>query len=96
MPSLFAIVERMTDRLCSYPTAPVYSHAPVYNTSSSEAPKYETVVVPTYTTYCPYPTTVVYGPKTYTVVSATTLTLTSVTVTKPYYTSVVTVSSKWY
>jgi hypothetical protein len=52
-------------------------------------PVYTTEVVTSYTTYCPYPTTVVHGEKTYTVTEATTLTITDCpcTIVKPVTTS---------
>lgn len=83
----------VTDVSCSYHPAPVYNTSSV---AKPTAPVYETTVVPTYTTYCPQPTKVTYGTKIWTVTEATTLTLTSVTVTMPVYSSVVTVSSEWY
>jgi hypothetical protein len=48
-----------------------------------------TEVVDTYTTYCPGPTTITHGSKTYTVTEATTLTITDCpcTITKPVYTA---------
>ncbi|RYO92349.1 hypothetical protein DL766_010341 [Monosporascus sp. MC13-8B] len=52
---------------------------------------YATEVVTSYETYCPGPTTLTYGQTTYTVSSATTLTITNCpggcTVTKPVYTT---------
>ncbi|KAI9805252.1 MAG: hypothetical protein M1833_005705 [Piccolia ochrophora] len=69
-------------------------HPPKNETSSaeptkSEHPVYTTEVVTEYTTYCPGPTEVVHGEKTYTVTEATTLTITDCpcTVTKPIYTA---------
>jgi hypothetical protein len=77
----------ITNNLCS---------APVYSAPSSSSTVWETTVVPTYTTYCPEATKVTYGSSIWTVTEATTLTLTSVTVTVPVYSSVITVSSTWY
>ncbi|KAI9818326.1 MAG: hypothetical protein M1832_004444 [Thelocarpon impressellum] len=61
--------------------------------SNETHPVYTTEVVTAYTTYCPSPTTVVHNKVTYTVKSATTLTITDCpcTVTKPLvtYTSTV-------
>lgn len=50
---------------------------------------YTTEVVTAYTTYCPGPTEIVHGDKTYTVTEATTLTITDCpcTVTKPVHTA---------
>jgi hypothetical protein len=52
---------------------------------------YATEVVTSYETYCPGPTTLTYGQTTYTISSATTLTITDCpggcTVTKPVYTT---------
>jgi hypothetical protein len=50
---------------------------------------YTTEVVTAYTTYCPGPTEIVHGDKTYTVTEATTLTITDCpcTVTKPVITT---------
>ncbi|SPJ87159.1 probable clock-controlled protein 6 (CCG-6) [Fusarium torulosum] len=50
---------------------------------------YTTEVVTAYTTYCPGPTEIVHGDKTYTVTEATTLTITDCpcTVTKPVFTT---------
>ncbi|KAF5967995.1 clock-controlled 6 (CCG-6) [Fusarium coicis] len=50
---------------------------------------YTTEVVTAYTTYCPGPTEIVHGDKTYTVTKATTLTITDCpcTVTKPVITT---------
>ncbi|RYP57274.1 hypothetical protein DL769_009587 [Monosporascus sp. CRB-8-3] len=52
---------------------------------------YATEVVTSYETYCPGPTTLTYGQTTYTISSATTLTITDCpggcTVTKPIYTT---------
>ncbi|KAL4725345.1 hypothetical protein ACLX1H_007492 [Fusarium chlamydosporum] len=50
---------------------------------------YTTEVVTAYTTYCPGPTEIVHGDKTYTVTEATTLTITDCpcTVTKPVLTT---------
>jgi hypothetical protein len=55
------------------------------STSTSTAPAYVTEVVTAYTTYCPEPTKITHGGKTYTVTKATTLTITDCpcTVTKP-------------
>ncbi|KAL9532409.1 Vacuole-localized protein [Sphaerulina musiva] len=56
-----------------------------YPQSSSEAPKYPsytTKVYPSYTTYCPHPTTLTHGPSTYVVSKATTLTLPPYTATE--------------
>lgn len=47
------------------------------STATSSADEYVTQVVTAYTTYCPYPTTFAQGNQTYTVTSATTLTITS-------------------
>lgn len=56
-----------------------------YSNSTSAAPVYVTEVVKSYTTYCPEPTKITHGHKTYTITSATTLTITDCpcTVTKP-------------
>jgi len=53
---------------------------------------YTTEVVTAYTTYCPGPTTITHGSSTYTVTSATTLTITDCpcTVTKPVIPTTVT------
>jgi len=53
--------------------------------SNHTAPAYVTEVVTAYTTYCPEPTKITHGGKTYTVTKATTLTITDCpcTVTKP-------------
>lgn len=61
-------------------------------------PTYTTEVVTELTTYCPQSTQITHGGVTYTVTEATTLTITNCpcTVTKPVYTSVVTVCSTWY
>lgn len=50
---------------------------------------YTTEVVTAYETYCPGPTTITYGQKTYTVSKATTLTITDCpcTISKPVYTT---------
>ncbi|KAI1061845.1 hypothetical protein LB506_009663 [Fusarium annulatum] len=50
---------------------------------------YTTEVVTAYTTYCPGPTEIVHGDKTYTITEATTLTITDCpcTVTKPVITT---------
>jgi len=50
---------------------------------------YTTEVVEVYTTYCPAPTEITHGGKTYTITSATTLTITDCpcTITKPVTTS---------
>lgn len=50
---------------------------------------YVTEVVQEYTTYCPEPTTLTHGDKTYTITEATTLTITDCpcTITKPVITS---------
>ncbi|CRK34394.1 hypothetical protein BN1708_006366 [Verticillium longisporum] len=47
---------------------------------------YTTEVVEVYTTYCPEPTTLTHGDKTYTITSATTLTITDCpcTISKPF------------
>ncbi|KXT18447.1 hypothetical protein AC579_8157 [Pseudocercospora musae] len=77
---------------------------PPSNTSSSvtggttaapvlpQKPSYTTEVVTELTTYCPESTQITHGGVTYTVTSATTLTITNCpcTVTKPVYSSVVT------
>jgi hypothetical protein len=57
----------------AYEAPPVYAAAPAYNTTEApyyptEAPAYYTTEeVTAYTTYCPYPTTVTWADKTYTV-----------------------------
>ncbi|KAK8089877.1 Clock-controlled protein 6 [Apiospora hydei] len=58
-------------------------------TISSQAVKYTTEVVNQYTTYCPGPTQITHGTKTYTVTAPTTLTITDCpcTVSKPVYTT---------
>jgi hypothetical protein len=63
------------------------AHAGYYNETMK--PVYTTEVVTSYTTYCPYPTEVVHGDKTYTVTEATTLTITDCpcTIVKPVTTS---------
>ncbi|KAK7969452.1 clock-controlled 6 (CCG-6) [Apiospora saccharicola] len=71
---------------------PVVATAPANNgTVSSSAPvvKYTTEVVNQYTTYCPGPTTITHGTKTYTVTAPTTLTITDCpcTVSKPVFTT---------
>ncbi|EGY18319.1 Clock-controlled protein 6 like [Verticillium longisporum] len=50
---------------------------------------YTTEVVEVYTTYCPEPTTLTHGDKTYTITSATTLTITDCpcTISKPVLTT---------
>jgi len=60
-----------------------------YGSYSNETVVYTTEVVTAYTTYCPGPTTIAHGTKTYTVTEATTLTITDCpcTVTKPVYSS---------
>ncbi|KAK8048773.1 hypothetical protein PG994_010503 [Apiospora phragmitis] len=58
-------------------------------TISSQVVKYTTEVVDKYTTYCPGPTQITYGTKTYTVTAPTTLTITDCpcTVSKPVFTT---------
>ena len=58
---------------------------------------YTTEVVTAYVTYCPSPTEIVHGSTTYTVTEPTTLTISDCpcTVSKPVYTSSVTVCSTW-
>ncbi|KAI9683694.1 MAG: hypothetical protein M1829_005000 [Trizodia sp. TS-e1964] len=53
--------------------------------------QYTTQIVTAYTTYCPLPTTIVQNNKTYTVTSATTLTITNCpcTISKPVFTTTV-------
>lgn len=61
---------------------------------NGSAPVYVTEIQTAYTTYCPGPTTLHYGTKTYTVTEATTLTITDcpITIVKPVtYAPVVTV-----
>lgn len=60
-----------------------------YGYTNATTPVYTTEVVTSYTTYCPGPTTVVHGEKTYTVTEATTLTITDCpcTIVKPVTTS---------
>jgi hypothetical protein len=60
--------------------------------SNHTGPAYVTEVVTAYTTYCPGPTKITHGHKTYTVTKATTLTISDCpcTVTKPVSTAVVT------
>jgi hypothetical protein len=57
--------------------------------SNHTGPAYVTEVVTAYTTYCPEPTKITHGTKTYTVTKATTLTISDCpcTVTKPVVTS---------
>lgn len=57
-----------------------------------------TEVVTAYTTYCPGPTSIVHGNKTYTVTEATTLTITDCpcTITKPIITTSEVVCHDWY
>jgi hypothetical protein len=59
--------------------------------SNHTGPAYVTEVVTAYTTYCPEPTKITHGHKTYTVTKATTLTISDCpcTVTKPAPTSAV-------
>lgn len=61
------------------------TNAYAYSNGTSTAPAYVTEVVTAYTTYCPEPTKITHGGKTYTVTKATTLTITDCpcTVTKP-------------
>jgi hypothetical protein len=61
------------------------TNAYAYTNGTSTAPAYVTEVVTAYTTYCPEPTKITHGGKTYTVTKATTLTITDCpcTVTKP-------------
>jgi len=62
-----------------------------YAYKNTTAPAYVTEVVTAYTTYCPEPTKITHGGKTYTVTKATTLTITDCpcTVTKPVSTAIV-------
>ncbi|GKT90882.1 MMC protein [Colletotrichum tofieldiae] len=59
---------------------------------------YVTEVVSSYTTYCPGPTVITHADKTYTITSATTLTITDCpcTVTKPVITSSVVKCDTWF
>lgn len=59
---------------------------------------YTTEVLTALTTYCPSPTAITHGSMTYTITEATTLTITNCpcTVTKPVYSSVVTICHTWY
>ncbi|KAM0227590.1 hypothetical protein ACHAPO_011385 [Fusarium lateritium] len=63
--------------------------SPHYAPPSNETIHYTTEVVTHLTTYCPAPTTLTYGDKTYTVTKATTLTIEdcSCTITKPVATA---------
>jgi hypothetical protein len=56
-----------------------------YAYKNTTTPAYVTEVVTAYTTYCPEPTKITHGGKTYTVTKATTLTITDCpcTITKP-------------
>jgi len=58
-----------------------------YPVANATAPVYTTEVVTAYTTYCPAPTVITHGASTYTVSSATTLTITDCpcTISKPVY-----------
>ncbi|KAF1820506.1 uncharacterized protein K489DRAFT_34488 [Dissoconium aciculare CBS 342.82] len=75
-----------------YPTTTEAAPVPVYTTSSAAehpkptADKYTTEVVTAYTTYCPEATQITHGGVTYSVTSATTLTIPAATVTKAVYT----------
>lgn len=58
---------------------------------------YVTEVVDVYTTYCPGPTTISHGSKTYTVTEPTTITFECpCTVTKPVITTSAVVCHSWY
>ncbi|KAK8020437.1 hypothetical protein PG990_005575 [Apiospora arundinis] len=69
-------------------TYPVVATANV-TTISSQVVKYTTEVVNQYTTYCPGPTQITYGTKTYTVTAPTTLTISDCpcTISKPVFTT---------
>lgn len=58
---------------------------------------YTTEVVDVYTTYCPEPTKITHGGKTYTITEATTFTITDCpcTVTKPVITTSAVVCHNW-
>lgn len=58
---------------------------------------YTTEVVTAYTTYCPAPTEITHGGKTYTITEATTLTITDCpcTITKPVITTSAVVCHDW-
>lgn len=77
-----------------YPTTTEAAPVPVYTTSSAAehpkptADKYTTEVVTAYTTYCPEATQITHGGVTYSVTSATTLTIPAATVTKAVYTTI--------
>ncbi|KAK8114197.1 uncharacterized protein PG998_001313 [Apiospora kogelbergensis] len=75
----------------STPAAATYPVVATGNgtTISSQVVKYTTEVVNQYTTYCPGPTQITYGTKTYTVTAPTTLTITDCpcTVSKPVFTT---------
>lgn len=70
----------------------------VSGSAVAPAPVYTTEVVTAYTTYCPDATVLTVGPSTYTVTSATTLTIThcpgGCTVTRPVTTALPTIPAK--
>ena len=72
---------------------PSYSYS-----SSSTSVSYTTTVVASLTTFCPFATTITHGVNTYTVESATTLTITDCpcTISLPVYTSTSVACSTWY
>ncbi|KAK8042243.1 Mmc protein [Apiospora rasikravindrae] len=81
-----AAVQTSSAPAATYPVA-----APNNNgtTMASQVVKYTTEIVNQYTTYCPGPTQITHGTKTYTVTAPTTLTITDCpcTVSKPVYTT---------
>lgn len=70
-------------------TATVVLAAAAAGVSASSNVSYVTEVVTAYTTYCPGPTEITHGGKTYTITEATTLTITDCpcTITKPVLTT---------
>jgi hypothetical protein len=68
------------------------------SSSSSTSVSYTTTVVASLTTFCPFATTITHGANTYTVESATTLTITDCpcTISLPVYTSTSVACSTWY
>ena len=68
------------------------------SSSSSSSVSYTTTVVASLTTFCPFATTITHGAHTYTVESATTLTITDCpcTISLPVYTSTSVACSTWY
>lgn len=71
---------------------------PSYSSSYSTSVSYTTTVVASLTTFCPFATIITHGAKTYTVESATTLTITDCpcTISLPVYTSTSVACSTWY